>query len=179
MAAIPDASMVSVEEYLRSDYEPECEYLDGVVEPKSSSDFEHSRLQQLLCALLGGYEAKFDFLVNPEFRLRIQPGRFRVPDISVLARRPAGSAFADEPPLLTIEILSKDEPLSKLRDKLADHRRMGVRTVLVADPHRREVYTVGADGLLRQLPPPLIVSIDLPGKGDLRIDFDQLFARIG
>lgn len=45
---------LSIDEYLRTtcNYEPECEYIDGVLEPKASSDTKHSRLQALLTAWL-------------------------------------------------------------------------------------------------------------------------------
>lgn len=51
MATAPAAPFVSVEDYLKTDYEPHCEYLDGVLLSKPMPDRLHSRLQALLAAL--------------------------------------------------------------------------------------------------------------------------------
>src|SRR5580698_1605470 len=43
---------VSVEEYLRTSYEPNCEYIDGVLIQKPMPTTGHSRLQLRLGALI-------------------------------------------------------------------------------------------------------------------------------
>jgi hypothetical protein len=48
MPAAPTLPLVSVEEYLRTHYEPHCEYLDGVLAPKAFPDYIHSTFQMLL-----------------------------------------------------------------------------------------------------------------------------------
>lgn len=52
MSAEPSATLISEEEYLRTDYEPNCEYVDGVVVPKALPNATHYALQGLLCCLL-------------------------------------------------------------------------------------------------------------------------------
>jgi hypothetical protein len=37
--------LVSVDEYLRTGYRPDCDYLDGEVVPRNLGEFEHSRAQ--------------------------------------------------------------------------------------------------------------------------------------
>ncbi len=43
--------LISVEEYLSTAYEPDCEYDDGVIVERNLGEFEHSFLQALLATL--------------------------------------------------------------------------------------------------------------------------------
>src|SRR5688572_23890239 len=135
MATAPNLPAISEEEYLRTEYEPNCEYLDGVLVPKPLPDRIHSRLQALITAYLISVEAKFGFNAATEIHTRIAGGRWRVPDVAVL---PSGGNDQRYPnsetaPLLTIEVVSVGEPWSELRGKVTDHLSMGVGTVIVAD----------------------------------------------
>lgn len=46
----------------------------------------------------------------------------------------------DTPPLIAIEILSPDDRLSEVRNKLEEYRAWGVAHVWLADPHSRRLY---------------------------------------
>jgi Uma2 family endonuclease len=56
-----------------------------------------------------------------------------------LTKPPTDGRYADvdSPPLFTIEIVSKGEPWTDLREKIADHLAMGVATVIIADPYNK------------------------------------------
>ena len=45
-------TFVSLEEYLSTGYQPDCEYNEGVVEERNLGELDHSYLQGLLTALL-------------------------------------------------------------------------------------------------------------------------------
>jgi Uma2 family endonuclease len=123
-------------------------------------------------------EKKCGFYVLPNLHVHVTATRYRIPDLSVLSARPETTPV-ENPPLITIEIVSENEPWPTLRRKVRDHHEMGVRTIIVADPGLHEVFVAQEDGLLRQIAPPLIVSLDAPGAGQLQIDFDDLFAQLG
>jgi Uma2 family endonuclease len=178
MAALPTQPLIPVDEYLRGAYEPECEYVDGALEPKAVPDYKHSVLQGLLVALLVNQRDRYGFHVCPELHVRVKSSRFRIPDIAVLAAPPAEGRYADEPPLFVVEIVSPDEPLPKLLKSVKDHHEMGVPAIIVADPHLRQVFVAGKDGLLNQAPPPQVISVGVPGQGSLEIDFDRLFEQL-
>jgi Uma2 family endonuclease len=183
MASTPTLPLVSVEEYLRTSYEPHCEYLDGVLAPKAMPDDIHSAFQMLLLLLLAAQGEKFaTFRVRPELHMRVTPTRFRVPDIAVLMHHPTDGKYpgSDTPPLVTIEIASREEPWTDLHDKLADHLAMGVGTVIIANPYNKTVLVATQDEPLHELRPPLVVDISMPDSGDpiLRIDFDELYRRL-
>jgi len=175
MSSALAAPYISVEEYLRGDYEPACEYVDGVLEPKPMGDKKHSALQTELIFFLRGEAIKFSLWVRTELHMRTAARRFRIPDVAVFAYPVEGERFAENAPLFTIEVLSPEESLKTLRAKIADQLSMGTSLVIVADPHSRTVYTARPGLGFHEVAPPLTVSIDVPERGTLAIDFDELF----
>jgi len=180
MSTAPTLPFVSVEEYLRTDYEPNCEYIDGVLKPKALSDRTHAKLQVLIAAYLLSVEKKFGLDVLTELHARVASIRFRIPDVCALTRPPTDGRYADvdSPPLFTIEVVSKDEPWTDLRDKMADHLSMGVPTVIIADPYHKTVMVATQTQPLHEISAPLIVTIEVPGAGLLQIDFDDLYKQL-
>ena len=81
-------------------------------------------------------------------------------------------------PLGAIEILSPSDSMSKMSRRIRDLRSNGAGWVLVVDPDHRQVFVAGRDGLLQQIAPPLTVTLPLPDRPDLVIDFDALFAEL-
>lgn len=181
MATAPTLPLVSVEEYLRTSYEPNCEYLDGVLISKAMPDRIHGRLQALLIGFLLAQEELFGFESLSEQHIRISPTRFRIPDVSALTQPPTDGRYLDDrtPPLFTIEIASLEEPWPTLRAKLSDHLAMGVSLVIIADPYNKTVMVATQIEPLHELPSPLIVNIPVPDKGALKIDFDELYRKLG
>lgn len=57
---------IPVEEYLRTTYEPDAEYVDGQLVERSAGERLHSRLQALLVIILGSREAERGFEVFTE-----------------------------------------------------------------------------------------------------------------
>jgi hypothetical protein len=86
--AVQSAALVSVEEYLSSSYESDCDYVDGVLEERNWGDWDHSRLQLALSKYLGIRERQWNVWVLLEQRIRIGPTRFRVSDVCVIPREP-------------------------------------------------------------------------------------------
>ena len=70
------------------------------------------------------------------------------------------------PPLLVVEVLSKDDRAGDVQEKINDYLDFGVACVWVIDPRRRhaEVYTPGTrqpvrDGVLRTADPVIEVPL--------------------
>lgn len=168
---------VPEDRYLRSDYEPECEYIDGALLPKPVPKTLHSKLQKLLLLQLAMQEKDLGIEVFPELRIHTGPRRYRVPDIAVYIEPPNGE-LPTNPPFLTIEIVSDTEGSQELRAKIADLKQMGVTTVIVADPYRREVFVAANDGILHQLPPPGFLEVILPSKRVMAFPFADLFSQL-
>src|SRR5579883_107381 len=94
------APVISVYDYLCRSEKPYCEYIDGVLYPKSMPTTAHGGMQWVLSMLLGrlGLEAL------PEITVRLSPTKFLIPDI--VADRRIQDPYPTEPVLLCIEILS-------------------------------------------------------------------------
>jgi Uma2 family endonuclease len=178
MASAPVVPFVSVEEYLDTTYEPECEYIDGKLQPKRMGSKQHSRLQLLIARLLSDAEASHNLYVYPEFRIKVGENRFRVPDLAVFVGPAAGERFASSAPLCTIEVVSPDERWSEITAKASDHLSAGTAVVLIADPRIGSVYTVRPESGLQEVRPPRRVAIPAPDRGILTLDFDELFAKV-
>jgi len=78
--------------------------------------------------------------------MRIGGGRYVIPDLAVFwPEDPAGVPATA--PLVAIEILSLDDRLAEVRDKLEEYKTWGVPHVWLVDPYSRRLYTCEA-GLL-------------------------------
>ena len=70
---MPVAVPVSLQEYLETSYRPDCDYLDGELLERNVGEWDHSRLQGLLCQFLCSHEREWGILVVPEQRVQVKP----------------------------------------------------------------------------------------------------------
>jgi Uma2 family endonuclease len=62
-----------------------------------------------------------------------------IPDVAVwLSPQPL---LPDTPPLVAIEILSPDDRMPEVKDKLGKYKTWGVAHVWLVDPHSRRLYS--------------------------------------
>ena len=140
-------TMVSLEEYLATAYEPECDFVDGCLEERNVGEWDHGRLQfRIGTYFLARYETQ-GMRVVTELRIRVASGRVRIPDLCVYLSDPK-QRVPSTPPFLCIEILSPEDRMSRVEVRINDFLAMGVNTVWVLDPETRQAYTAtAADGL--------------------------------
>lgn len=130
-------TLVSVEEYLNTSYSPDMEYVDGVLVEINVGDPIHSLVQSNLVYFL---RQKYpDVKVMPEVRSRTSKTRFRLPDVAVTLRMPQGR-FIAEAPFIAIEILSEDDRMSRLIEKLKEYAAMGIPNIWVFDPRLKKMF---------------------------------------
>jgi Putative restriction endonuclease len=79
-------TLIPVEEYLSTSYDPDVEYVDGVLEERNVGDWLHSLVQRNLILCLGRKYPKI-FAV-PELRSQTRASRYRLPDVCVVLTRP-------------------------------------------------------------------------------------------
>lgn len=133
---------ISVEEYLRTSFpDLDKEYRDGELEERSLPDDPHSATQALLTYYFMLVAKRVRLFVRPDLRLKLRTGLYLIPDVSIYYPNPPGVPVPDHPPLIAVEILSPDERLHKLREKLEEYKAWGVPHVWVVDPHSRRLYT--------------------------------------
>ena len=78
-------TLVSVSEYLRSSYRPDCDFVDGKLEERNVGEHDHAALQAGLILWFGQHQEEWNIEVLPEQRIQISPTRFRVPDICLVS----------------------------------------------------------------------------------------------
>jgi Uma2 family endonuclease len=142
------ATQISVDEYLKTSYRPDCDYVDGEVRERNLGERDHGRPQMRLIMFLGEREKEWRMRVVPEQRVQVKPARFRIPDVCVvLADSPAEPIFR-HPPFICIEILSKDDTFNSVTERLDDYIAMGVPNVWVIEPHTRRGYVYNTAGFI-------------------------------
>jgi len=123
-----------LEVYLSSSFEPDAEFVHGVIEERPMGENEHSAWQQALAVWFGQHAHEWNIRVRPELRVQVLPDSFRVPDVALLDRNLPVERFATHPPIAVFEILSPEDTLARMMIKLADYQAMGIQTILLLDP---------------------------------------------
>lgn len=136
---------VSVEEYLDSSYEPDCEYVDGEVLGRNVGESDHSGLQGLIVWWLMSRRKELGIHVFPDMRVQVAGTRFRIPDIAVTNHMVRGRILR-EPPFLCIEILSPEDRASRTQIKIDDYLHFGVAHVWLIDPRKKRAWSFTREG---------------------------------
>jgi Uma2 family endonuclease len=120
----------SVEEYLRTSFpDLDREYRDGELVERSLPDYFHSSTQALLAAIFVALRKRYPLFTCTELRLKLGSKPPRIPET---------------PPPVAIEILSQDDRMAAVREKLEEYRAWGGKHVWLVDPHQRRLYACDA-----------------------------------
>jgi len=144
---MPTAVSISVEEYLATTYDPDCDYVDGELVERNMGEFDHGRLQTRMVCYLFIRESAWGITAATEVRVQVKPRRFRVPDITVVAGPVPDIRIVREPPLLCIEILSPEDRMERMQEKIEDSLAFGVRCIWVVNPRNRRGFIYTSDGM--------------------------------
>src|ERR1019366_2470335 len=109
-------SLVSVHEYLSTSYRPDCDYVDGVVLERNLGEKSHSRLQTAIWLYYWLRQARGGLWGFVEMRVQVSATRFRIPDVCIALGDPPEEILRT-PPFICIEVLSKDDRLSAMRER--------------------------------------------------------------
>ena len=140
------ATLVPVEEYLRTNYDPDCEYVDGQIVERNLGEKPHSRIQRRIMVYLDPVTKKLDMEVLPEQRVQVSPTRYRIPDVTVL--RKSDERIVTSPPFICIEVLSKDDTMQYMQEKIDDYLGFGVPYVWIINPRNKKAYVVTRAGMV-------------------------------
>jgi len=151
------SSLIPVEAYLRMTSEPDCEYVAGVIEERPVGEYDHATWQAILVAFFTARQEEWNIKARPELRVQVAANRFRVPDVTLLSRTAPREQIITHAPLAVFEILSPEDTVSRMLEKLAEYERMGIGAIWLIDPTKQEFYSFHAG----QLTPGSIFS--LPG----------------
>jgi Uma2 family endonuclease len=135
-------TLISMEEYLSTSYDPDMEYVDGVLEQRNVGDRLHSRVQGNVYFRL---RLKYpNIKVHIELRSSVTATRFRIPDVSVTLADP-GTKFLWDAAFLAIDVLSEDDRMTRVMERLQDFATKGVPHIWLFDPRLKKmcVYRSG------------------------------------
>lgn len=167
------ATLIPVEEYLATTYRPDCDYIDGEVLERNMGETPHARLQSFFLRYFHLHEEEWNIEALPELRVQVAPHRFRIPDVLLVSLPNLDPRIVRTPPLLCIEILSSEDRMKKIQERLDDYAAMGVQSMWVVDPWRGTAFTAGPDAILHESKDTLSV----PGT-PITISVDAIFAEL-
>jgi Uma2 family endonuclease len=167
-----ETTLISVDEYLHTTYEPDMEYVDGVLVGRNAGTKLHGLLQTIVAIYLGQFRKAYRINVLTETRLLMKTGRYRIPDIMVLERPFREERVVREVPAVTIEIKSPDDTFDDVLDKSLEYAELGVPNIIVLDPDNERQYVFAS----RALQLSTITSVHLP-KSNVAMPFvvDDIF----
>jgi Uma2 family endonuclease len=134
---------VTAEQYLEMTSPHESEYVCGEIVERPMPDYLPGRVAFLIAQALVPATRSHPLYPCFEVRMRVAAETYRIPDISVFSGEEPKQSVPSSPPLLVIEIVSKDDRHLDLMQKLEEYRVWGVLNIWVVDPHskRLSVYT--------------------------------------
>jgi hypothetical protein len=93
--------LVPLSEYLAKTYDPDCEYVEGVLQERNVGEIEHTEAQSALNAYVRTQVGGFWSAV--EVRVQIKADRFRIPDVTIVrGGKPPGRVIT-APPEVAVE----------------------------------------------------------------------------
>jgi Uma2 family endonuclease len=162
-------TLISVEEYLKTVYRPDCDYVDGVVEERNLGEFDHANVAGNVLVYFRTRFPESGILATAEWRFQVKPARFRVPDL-ILTRGKPTEQILTTAPLLCIEVLSPEDTISKINRRVQDYLDFGVPAVWVIDPSGKKVWIYRRNGMQEATGE----SVKVDGT-DLAIPFTAIF----
>jgi Uma2 family endonuclease len=142
---------ITAEEYFRIYFpEREAELVHGVLKERPMPDWFHGFIQARLSHLISIALAKQTvFSVVTKLRMRPAEDLVRIPDLCILDYFPDPDTAPTRPPLLAVEIGSKDDRESDLLERFNEYRVWGVPDIWLIDPRAKRLALYGASGLVQ------------------------------
>src|ERR1700732_2992826 len=107
---------------------PEPDYVDGEIIERHLGSTRHFKTQERMLEVFRSLIQSHSLFAYSEVTLKISPSRYRVADVAVFAGDVNDEEdHPTEPPAFTIEIVSKDDRLVQILEKLAEYHAWGVK----------------------------------------------------
>jgi Uma2 family endonuclease len=163
-------TQISVREYLNTTYRPDCDYVDGEVRERNLGEIDHALLQTLIAARFWANFGQWSVVAVVEQRVQVARTRFRVPDVTILRSGQPREPIITVPPLVVVEVLSKDDSLRRMRERVDDYLSFGIQHIWILDPVARLGYVCSRTGF--QEPEGEVLTV--PGT-PIRLVLSELF----
>jgi Uma2 family endonuclease len=161
------------EEYLNTTYRPDRDWIDGETKERTMGEQPHASIQVFFAFLFKLKSLDWNIRVLTEQRVQTSTTNYRIPDVCVVRRSTPMEPIVQTPPLICIEILSREDRMSDIQERVEDYLAMGVQAVWVVDPQRRRAYETLPSGALQPVP----AELTLTGAG-ICIQLADVFAEL-
>jgi hypothetical protein len=139
-------ALIPIEEYLRTSFRPDCDFIDGEILERNVGKKRHSYAQTRIASW---FDRRKDILMlEPlaELRLQVAPGKVRIPDVVASEIPMPDEEVFTAPPYLCVEVMSPDDTVNTMQDRLDDYLRFGVPNIWVIDPWQHCGWHITPDG---------------------------------
>ncbi len=167
------STLVPLREYLETTYRPDRDWIEGEVRERNTGGQPHASVQGFFTRLFGNHGVEWGIRVFPEQRVQTSAEHYRIADVCVVRRSTRMEPIVRTPPLLCIEILSRDDRMSEMQERVDDYLAMGVENVWVVDPRRRRAYALDREGGLK----PALETLMIEGTA-IKISIAEVFAEL-
>ncbi len=167
------ATLIPLSEYLATTYRPDRDYIDGELRQRNMGEQSHSETQAILARIFGNHRKDWGIRILTEQRLQVSPTRFRIPDLCVLRSSDPKDWIVAFAPILCIEILSAEDSLREMQEKVNDYATLGVQHVWIIDPWKRDAWLASSRGFEHVEGD----TLGLPGTA-IAISLRELFAEL-
>ena len=141
-------TLITPEEYLRTSFDGrDCEYVDGEIVERNGGEAPHSKIQARLVEIVYELRKAKPVYALPELRLKLSETRYHIPDISIFAGQEPAENIPSSPPLILVEVVSRDDRYTKIIEKLEDYHAWGVPHIRLIDPWQRKLSIYRPEGL--------------------------------
>lgn len=162
---------IPIEQYLRTSYEPDAEFVRGEVEERNVGEYDHSIVQWAIVNWFRHHDKSWQTRSLQEQRTRLDSDTVRVPDVSVWARNVPIAPVFSHPQLIVVEVLSPEDRHSRMQARIEDFRRFGIPHVWVVDPARRIGWDCSDGNWIRK------TRFDVSAT-PIYLDLDELFREL-
>jgi Uma2 family endonuclease len=160
---------ISLEQFLAMPHDgPEPDFVDGEVVERSMPDWVHSGIQAELCVI---FRRTASLVVRPELRVWPEVNKSYIIDVCAYPSGQQMPRFPTTPPIVAVEILSKDDRYTEINAKLDAYFKWGVAHIWLIDPWFPQLSVYDSQGLRR------VSALDVP-EFAIHITLEQLMAGI-
>lgn len=138
-------TQTSLDQYLRTSYRPDRDYVAGELEERNVGEKDHSAVQAFFVKWFAEHEDELKLEAFPEIRIKISAQQVRVADVAILRTDESYEAVLTRPPVVVIEILSPEDRMNRYERRLQDYRQFGVSHIWVIDPQHRGAFDCSAE----------------------------------
>jgi Uma2 family endonuclease len=171
-------ALVSLHEYLNTSYEPDRDFVDGVLVERHVGSQRHGLLQAALAGFFGQYMKSNRIAVFIATRLLVDvaTGRHRVPDVMIVEIPYTQGKVVTDVPAIVVEIKSPDDTFDDIVDRCFEYHKLTVGNIVVMDPDNKRGWLFKNGNL--QLLTGATIRLNMGRHEMIDFPFSRLFTEI-